>query len=275
MMKLGWIVNPDHMSQAGVDDTLTLLETRHYSGVISPHGWMDPGNWPRLWKLGGMAFPGHSAAADYVKEWKKYRPEQTPYAFGWGYGADLGGLSHQPDPEQGDGQLKYPFKSIDGSVTFDRQKTGERTFDYNKDGVAHYGMYADWFADLRRLGGAQLASDRGNGGVASSARALRGVRSIGGGVRRRGVWVYAVRHGRVRAVGVASRKLSARTLRGDIRRLLAAEASRTPRKFVPSAAQAATRGRLTGHILAATGNPATTSALAALCSLQMQALVAR
>src|SRR3954452_8284202 len=60
MMDLHMIVNPDHMSQAGVDDTLTLLETRRYSGVISPHGWMDPGNWPRLWKLGGMAFPGHS-----------------------------------------------------------------------------------------------------------------------------------------------------------------------------------------------------------------------
>src|SRR4051812_40634990 len=81
MMDMHMIVNPDHMSQAGVDDTLTLLESRHYSGVISPHGWMDPGNWPRLWKLGGMAFPGHSNADEYVKEWKRYRPQQTPYAF--------------------------------------------------------------------------------------------------------------------------------------------------------------------------------------------------
>ena len=58
----------------------TLLESRKYSGVISPHGWMDPGNWPRLWKLGGLAFPGHSAAAQYVEEWKTYRPRSTPYA---------------------------------------------------------------------------------------------------------------------------------------------------------------------------------------------------
>ena len=63
------IVNPDHMSQEAVDQTLTLLEQRGYSGVISPHGWMDPGNWPRLWKLGGLAFPGHSNADQYVKEW--------------------------------------------------------------------------------------------------------------------------------------------------------------------------------------------------------------
>ena len=111
--------------------------------------------------------------------------------------------------------------------------------------------------------------------VASRARRLHGARSIGGGVRRRGPWVYAVRHGRVSAVGVASRTLSNRTVRGDVRRLLAAKASRAPRHFVPSAAQAAARGRLTGHVLAATGNPATTSALAMLCGLQMQALAAR
>jgi hypothetical protein len=153
------------MSQAAVDDTLTLLEARRYSGVISPHGWMDPGNWPRLWKLGGMAFPGHSTASGYVKDWKKYRPEQTPYAFGWGYGADLGGLAHQPDATK-DGKISYPFKSYDGKVTFERQKTGDRTFDYSKEGVAHYGLYADWFNDLNRLGGKQLANDMWNGAEA-------------------------------------------------------------------------------------------------------------
>src|SRR4051794_27224139 len=83
MMKLKMIVNPDHMSQRGVDGTLDELEKQKYSGVISPHGWMDPGNWPRLWKLGGLAFPGHSSASSYVAEWKKYRPRRTPYMTGW------------------------------------------------------------------------------------------------------------------------------------------------------------------------------------------------
>jgi hypothetical protein len=158
MMELGWVVNPDHMSQAAVDDTLTLLESRNYSGVISPHGWVDPGNWPRLWKLGGMAFPGHSATDTYVEEWKDFRPRETPYDFGWGYGADLGGLSHQPDKSK-EGEITYPFKSYDGKVSFDRQKTGERTFDFAKEGVSHYGLYADWFEDLRRVGGQQMAGD--------------------------------------------------------------------------------------------------------------------
>jgi hypothetical protein len=165
MMNHGMIVNPDHMSQRGVDATLKLAEARHYSGVISPHGWMDPGNWPRLWKLGGMAFPGHSDAASYVQEWKDHRPRSTPYLLGWGYGADLGGLSEQPGTDPSGG-ITYPFKSLDGKVTFDRQRTGERTFDYNKDGVAHYGLYADWFADLRRVGGDALVKDMWNGAEA-------------------------------------------------------------------------------------------------------------
>jgi len=162
LMDKRMIVNPDHMSQAAVDATLTRLERRGYSGVISPHGWMDPGNWPRLWKLGGLAFPGHSNADQYVKEWQQYRPRATPFAFGWGYGADLGGLSTQP----GAGALSYPFKSLDGTVTFERQTTGERTFDYAKEGVATYGQYADWLADLRRVGGSGLADDLWDGAEA-------------------------------------------------------------------------------------------------------------
>jgi hypothetical protein len=109
-----------------------------------------------------VAFPGHSSADSYVKEWRDYRPRRTPFKFGWGYGADLGGLSHQPVS----GKVTYPFKSYDGRVTFDKQKTGDRVFDYNKDGVAQYGMYPDWFADLRRLGGDALAHDMLNGAEA-------------------------------------------------------------------------------------------------------------
>jgi hypothetical protein len=102
-----------------------------------------------------------------VKYWKDYRPKSTPYAFGWGYGADLGGLSHQPNPVTSGGTLTYPFKSADGrGVTLARQKTGDRTFDYAKEGVAQYGLYADWFADLARIGGPQLQADMNSGAEA-------------------------------------------------------------------------------------------------------------
>ena len=155
------IINPDHMSQKGVEQSLTLAASRKYSGVISPHGWMDPGNWPRIYKLGGMAFPNAGSATDYVKAWKKYRPQSTgKYTLGWGWGADLGGLAKQGVPgPAGATAVTYPFKSYDGKVTFERQRTGERTFDYAKDGIAHYGLYADWVNEVGKLGGPKILAD--------------------------------------------------------------------------------------------------------------------
>jgi hypothetical protein len=164
MIERHMIINPDHMSQKAVDDTLTLAEAHDYSGVISPHGWMDPGNWPRIWKLGGLAFPDSDTSTGFVDAYKRFRPKRTPFMLGWGYGADLGGLAEQPGARAD--SVRYPFKSYDGRVTFDRQRSGERTFDYNGEGVAHYGLYADWFEDLRGLGGANLVRDMANGAEA-------------------------------------------------------------------------------------------------------------
>jgi hypothetical protein len=164
MIQRHMIINPDHMSQRAVADTLTLAESYRYSGIISPHGWMDPGNWPRIWKLGGLAFPDSNTAATFVKAYRTYRPRRTPFMLGWGSGADLGGLAAQPDGRAG--AVHYPFKSYDGRVTFDRQRTGQRTFDYNKDGVAHYGLYADWYEDVGKLGGTPLKRDMTKGAEA-------------------------------------------------------------------------------------------------------------
>jgi hypothetical protein len=167
MMDMKMIVNPDHMSQKAVDDTLSLLEARHYSGVISPHGWMDPRNWPRIFQLGGMAFPGAGTADGFVDAWRTYRPVSTPQFFGWGYGADLGGLATQgAPPADGDPAVTYPFKSLDGRMTINRQRTGDRVFDYNTDGVAQYGLYAEWYDEVGQLGGKRLVRDMRRGSEA-------------------------------------------------------------------------------------------------------------
>jgi hypothetical protein len=161
MMDKHMIVNPDHMSQMAVSDTLDIAEKRKYSGIISPHGWMDPRNWPRIYQLGGMAFPGAGSASSFVDAWKAYRPKKTPYYFGWGYGADLGGLAEQGEPAApgSPNAVKYPFKSLDGKMTISREKTGQRTFDYSQDGVAQYGMYADWAKEVSNTGGKKLTRD--------------------------------------------------------------------------------------------------------------------
>ncbi len=48
-------------------------------------------------------------------------------------------------------RLAYPF-TLPGFGTFDRQVTGQKTFDFNVDGLAHVGLLPDLVADLTRLG---------------------------------------------------------------------------------------------------------------------------
>ena len=93
------IVNPDHMSQAGVDDTLTLLETRELLGRHLSARLDGPGQLAAAVEARRHGVPRPLARRPTTsKEWQRYRPRSTPFAFGWGYGADLGGLSHQPVP---------------------------------------------------------------------------------------------------------------------------------------------------------------------------------
>jgi len=72
-----------------------------------------------------------------------------------GFGADINGIHPQPDPRPGadTDPLVYPFQSYDGNILFDQQVTGERVFDVNVDGVAHYGLYPDYIADIQQADG--------------------------------------------------------------------------------------------------------------------------
>ena len=160
MMDLHMIVNPDHMSQAGVDETLSLLEARNYSGVISPHGWMDPGNWPRLWKLGGMAFPGHSSAQSSTStSTRSSGPKSTPYKFGWGYGADLGGLSHQPEPTRATARSRTRSRASTGRSPSSARRPATGPSTTRRRASPTTACTPDWFEDLRRLGGQSMVDD--------------------------------------------------------------------------------------------------------------------
>ena len=64
------------------------------------------------------------------------------YYWGIGYGADMNGFGAQGAPRTGaTNPVGYPFKSFDGKVTIDKPQSGERVYDINVDGVAHYGLY--------------------------------------------------------------------------------------------------------------------------------------
>jgi hypothetical protein len=74
-------------------------------------------------------------------------------------GSDTGGFSALPGPrdDAATKPLDYPFTSYDGAVRFKRQRTGERTYDLNTDGIAHYGLFADLLADMENQPGGRPA----------------------------------------------------------------------------------------------------------------------
>jgi hypothetical protein len=178
MMDKGMIVDPDHMSVLARNQTLDLLEARRYSGVVSSHSWSTPDAYPRIYRLGGYITPYAGDSTGFAKEWKALKAmRDTRYFFGFGYGADMNGFGAQgpPRPSAAANPVVYPFKSFDGKQTIDRQRTGKRTWDINKDGVAHYGLYPDWIEDLRKIAGQEIIDDMGRGAEAYLQMWERGV----------------------------------------------------------------------------------------------------
>jgi hypothetical protein len=158
------IIDPDHLSVKARKSVMDLLEARRYSGAVSSHSWSSFDVIPRIYRLGGVVTPMQSDAPDWIKTWKETKAQRDKrFYFGFGYGADQNGLASQVEPREG---VTYPFKSFDGKVTFDREKSGERLFDFTKDGVAHYGLFPDWWENIRTAGGQGAIRDMARGAEA-------------------------------------------------------------------------------------------------------------
>jgi hypothetical protein len=159
------IFDPDHMSVSGRKASLDLLERLGYSGVVSSHSWSTPDAYPRIYRLGGVVAPYAGDSSGFVDKWERHLGwADNRYYFGFGYGADINGLGAQGSPRGADvpNPVTYPFRGL-GGVTVHQQRSGERTYDINVDGVAHYGLYPDWIEDLRRIGGSAIVEDMARG----------------------------------------------------------------------------------------------------------------
>jgi hypothetical protein len=163
------IFDPDHMSVLARNEALDLVESENYPGLFSSHSWSTPNAMPRIYRLGGVVTPSSGDSESFVEKWRRLKQDffNGDYLFGLGYGADQNGFASQGGPRVGaPNSVAYPFKSFDGNVTLDRQRSGQRVYDINVDGVAHYGLYPDWIEDLRMLAGDEIVRDMGRGAEA-------------------------------------------------------------------------------------------------------------
>jgi hypothetical protein len=162
------LFDPDHMSVKARKASLDLVEQLGYPGVLSSHSWSTPDAYPRILELGGFIAPYAGDSDGFVKKWERLQTWTDPrYFFGVGYGADINGLGAQGDPRNPpEGQdVDYPFTGL-GGVTVHQQRSGERVYDINSDGVSHYGLYPDWLEDLRVQAGKPIVDDMARGAEA-------------------------------------------------------------------------------------------------------------
>jgi hypothetical protein len=126
------------------------------------HTWADRGLIDRILARGGFvasyAFAATEDGTDdptFLEDWRANRALPNGGSItGYGFGSDVNGLGPQASPRlnAGSSPLRYPFTAPNGT-TVNKQVFGSRTFDLNTDGVAQYGLYADWTTDLIQQAG--------------------------------------------------------------------------------------------------------------------------
>ena len=159
MMKRKMLIDPDHLSVIARQQLLDVVEKRGYSGVLSSHSWSSPDAIPRILRLGGVVTPMAGTTTEFLQQWKDTKAARDPrFYWGIGWGADMNGFAHQGAPRE-NGDVAYPFKSYDGRQTIDKQVSGQRVYDINVDGMAHYGLFPDFVEDLRHIGGREIVDD--------------------------------------------------------------------------------------------------------------------
>jgi microsomal dipeptidase-like Zn-dependent dipeptidase len=155
MMANHMLIEVDHMSERARLAVLKMAEAHHYP-LVSSHtdtgGFWTRSDLQRLYALGGFATARLDDPTQLADTILKFRRDKSPsHYFGVGLGTDTGGFSELPGPPADAVQnpLQYPFHSYLGNVKFARERSGERTYDLNSDGVAHYGLVPDLLADMQ------------------------------------------------------------------------------------------------------------------------------
>jgi microsomal dipeptidase-like Zn-dependent dipeptidase len=169
MMRMGIMIDIDHMSQKAANQSLTIAENHGHYPINSGHNGLRDLGAPghrnensrtrdqvrRIRDLGGMMGMGMAPdAAEFLR--------QSRILFALlghqqcAIGTDMNGMVTQPKPRQKDVDgTTITCSEVEYSSEFPPCKTESRTWDYNREGVAHYGLIPDYFQDVRNLGGDQ------------------------------------------------------------------------------------------------------------------------
>ena len=166
MMKRGMIIEVDHLPRRSYVRAYELLVENDYPAVGS-HGNTNRGV---LYQVGGVskidigrcsAADRPGATGDALRDRIAEIVENGGYP-GEGFGFDLNGFAGGPRPRFGpdsecgdvpqENPVTYPFTSYAGDVTFQEPHLGNRTVDFNTEGMLHLGLLPELIEDARRDG---------------------------------------------------------------------------------------------------------------------------
>ncbi|MGE0787694.1 MAG: hypothetical protein AB7S26_18610 [Sandaracinaceae bacterium] len=165
MMDRGMIIELDHFPRRSYQRAFEILTANDYPAA-GTHGLNNDG---LLYDLGGVSKTGlgRCSAADRagaMGERLTSRIDLIRAHGGYpaeGFGFDLNGFAGAPAPRFGDDSdcsdpqsnpITYPFTSYAGDVTFDEPHVGNRTLDFNEEGMITIGLLPELIEDARHDG---------------------------------------------------------------------------------------------------------------------------
>ena len=161
LMLRGMIIEVDHLPQWSYKRAFEILEENDYPAA-GTHGRNFNG---QLYALGGVSKTGlgrcrgdapGSTISGFIGRIQQIADNGGYPAEGFGF--DLNGFAGARGPRFGDGAcpteqadpVTYPFLSMAGDVEFTQPVIGNRTLDFNYEGLVHIGLMPELIEDARR-----------------------------------------------------------------------------------------------------------------------------
>lgn len=167
MMQKGMIIDIDHMSEKGVTKALEIAETKNYPLNSGHNGFRNLGNYNEnartddqvraIYKLGGMMGLGHGERSSNFVKIHRYGLNLTnnqPLALG----TDVNGFFALPGKPAANERIEYKPPITQASM-------GTKIWDFNTDGMAHYGLLPDYIQSCLKAGMTKEEHDVFNDGA--------------------------------------------------------------------------------------------------------------
>lgn len=165
MMNRGMLIEVDHLPRRAHARAFEMLHAADYP-ALATHGNDNRG---AVYRLGGVSKTGFGGCGSpgvpgAMGQSFRARIEQIAANGGYpaeGFGFDFNGFAggrrprfgpDSPCQQEQANPITYPFTSYDGDITFTQPRLGNRTVDFNTEGMIHIGLLPELIEDVRRDG---------------------------------------------------------------------------------------------------------------------------